>query len=55
MITMRRHAKDDSGDLIPLYVNLVFDSAKPGSTAAAGDTVQIIPGAASTSRPSPPT
>jgi hypothetical protein len=44
VITMRRHAEDDSGEPIPLYVNLVFDSAKPGSTAPFGDTVQIIPG-----------
>jgi hypothetical protein len=44
VITMRRHAENDSGDPIPLYVNLVFDSAKPGSTAPFGDTVQIIPG-----------
>jgi hypothetical protein len=44
VITMQRHAEDDSGEPIPLYVNLVFDSAKPGETAPAGDTVQIIPG-----------
>jgi hypothetical protein len=44
VITMRRDAEDAAGDPIPLYANLVFDTAKPGGIAPAGDVVQIIPG-----------
>ena len=54
VITMRRHAEDDSGEPIPLYVNLVFDSAKPLDRAVRRHGSDH-PGAASTSRPSPPT
>ena len=43
VISMRKDAEDASGDPIPLYANLVVDTAKPGGTAAAGDTVQIDP------------
>jgi hypothetical protein len=44
VITMRRDAEDAAGDPIPLYANLVFDTAKPGGIPPAGDVVQIIPG-----------
>jgi hypothetical protein len=44
VITMRRDAEDEAGDPIPLYANVVFDTAKPGSVAPAGDVVQIFPG-----------
>ncbi|HZA89182.1 MAG TPA: hypothetical protein VE401_03035 [Solirubrobacterales bacterium] len=44
VITMRRDAEDEAGDPIPLYANVVFDTAKPGSIAPAGDAVQIFPG-----------
>jgi hypothetical protein len=44
VITMRRDAEDEAGDPIPLYANVVFDTAKPGSVAPAGDAVQIFPG-----------
>jgi hypothetical protein len=43
VIRMRRTAEDESGDPIPLYVNVVVDTAKPGATPAAGDTVLIDP------------
>jgi hypothetical protein len=43
VITMRKDAEDDAGDPIPLYANLVFNTAKPGTTAPAGDTVQVLP------------
>jgi hypothetical protein len=43
VIGMRRDAEDEAGDPIPLYVNLVVDTAKPGATPALGDTVLIDP------------
>jgi hypothetical protein len=43
VITMRRDAEDDAGNPIPLYANLVFQTAKPGATAPAGDVVQVLP------------
>ena len=44
VITMRRDAEDEAGNPIPLYANLVFQTAKPGATAPAGDAVQVLPG-----------
>jgi hypothetical protein len=44
VITMIRNPKDDLGEAAPLYANLVLNTAKPGSTAPAGDAVQILPG-----------
>ncbi|MGH2994484.1 MAG: hypothetical protein ACRDL1_13250 [Solirubrobacterales bacterium] len=44
VITMRKDAENDAGDPIPLYANLVFDTAKPGATAPAGDAVQVLGG-----------
>ena len=46
VISMRKNADDNQGDPIPLYANLVVDTAKPGSTAPAGDAVTILPGGA---------
>jgi hypothetical protein len=43
VIGMRKDAEDEAGDPIPLYVNVVVDTAKPGGTPAAGDTVLIDP------------
>jgi hypothetical protein len=44
VITLTRNPKDDAGDPIPLYANLILNTAKPGDTAPAGDTLQILPG-----------
>ena len=44
VISIVRNPKDDDGNAIPLYANLVLNTAKPGSTARPGDTVQILPG-----------
>jgi hypothetical protein len=41
---MRRDAEDEAGNPIPLYANLVFQTAKPGATAPTGDVVQMLPG-----------
>jgi hypothetical protein len=43
VISMRKKAEDEAGEPIPLYVNLVVDTAKPGATPALGDTVLIDP------------
>jgi hypothetical protein len=46
VITITRDAETGSGEPVPLYANFVFKTAKPGATAPAGDTVQILPGGA---------
>jgi hypothetical protein len=42
-ITMTKDAVDEKGDPIPLYVNLVLNTAKPGATAPSGDAVAVMP------------
>jgi hypothetical protein len=46
VITVTRDAETGSGEPVPLYANFVFKTAKPGATAPASDTVQILPGGA---------
>jgi hypothetical protein len=43
VITMTEDAVDKKGNPIPLYVNLVLNTAKPGSTAPSGDSVTVMP------------
>ena len=43
VITMSEDAEDASGLPIPLYVNLVVDTANPGSTDRPSDVVWIDP------------
>ena len=43
VITMIRNSKDDDGNPIPLYANLVLNTAKPGSAAPKSDAVELLP------------
>jgi len=43
VITMTEDAVDKKGNPIPLYVNLVLNTAKPGATAPSGDSVTVMP------------
>jgi hypothetical protein len=44
VLTMTKDAEDEAGDPIPLYANFAVATARPGTTAPAADTVQILPG-----------
>jgi hypothetical protein len=44
VITMLEDAEGRAGEPVPLYVNLLVDTAKPGSVVPAGDMVQLVSG-----------
>jgi hypothetical protein len=43
VITMTADAEDEDGDPIPLYANLVLNTAKPGAVAPSSDKVEVLP------------